>query len=428
MTTNFESNKKTNKIKQFLRQNFTKHNNLVRLIYFAIAAAIVIACACPMHAFAMNAEKSHYGDGFIQIEIALNDGISFSILSGNTAAIYALQAVIILFIYGILIFCVKWYYVLTLGLAETGALFNFFDRMAPKCPVSLSGGGIQKNCVLDYFHFSFGRTSFNFPDVFIITGLILAMLIGLILLIVNSVRESKMKKMMEIKNNRNNLKVIFEDDNYIVVNKPKGMLVHPTKYEDKNTVIDFLRPRIKVQEFNDALRPGIIQRLDRDTNGLMVIAKNKKTANELIKQIQDNTLVKKYYAIVHNDFNDDEIIIKAPIIRSSSNTTKMVVSDDPKAKDAITEVKVLEHYKTAALVECKLLTGRTHQIRVHMNYIHHPIYNDPLYGHNDGYENYGQFLTSYYLEFISPTSAQVVKYNIEPDQIFNKLKEELKSI
>lgn len=428
MTTNLKFKQILNKIKQFLRQNFTKRNNLVRLIYFAIAAAIVIVCACPMHIFAMNAEKSHYGNGLIQIDIALNHGISFSILSGNTMTIYALQAIIILIISVFLTFCVKWYYVLTLGLAETGALFNFFDRMVPKCPVSLSSGGIQKNCVLDYLHFSFGRTSFNFPDVFIITGLILALLISLILLIDNSVRESKMKKMKETKINQNNLNVIFEDDNYIIVNKPKGMLVHPTKYEDKNTVVDFLRPRIKVQEFNDALRPGIVQRLDRDTNGLMVVAKNKKTADELISQIQDNTLVKKYYAIVHNDFKDDEFIIKAPIIRSSSNTTKMVVSDDPKAKDAITELKVLEHYKTAALIECKLLTGRTHQIRVHMNYIHHPIYNDPLYGHNDGYENYGQFLTSHYLQFISPTSGQVVRYNIEPDQIFNKLKEELKSM
>ena len=96
MTTNFESSQKTNKIKQFLRQNFTKRNNLVRLVYFAIATAIVIVFACPMHAFAMNAEKSHYGNGLVQIEIALNDGISFSILSGNPAAIYTLQAIIIL--------------------------------------------------------------------------------------------------------------------------------------------------------------------------------------------------------------------------------------------------------------------------------------------------------------------------------------------
>lgn len=107
MTTNFEFKQILNKIKQFLRQNFTKRNNLVRLIYFVIAAAIVIVCACPMHIFAMNAEKSHYGNGLIQIDIALNDGISFSILSGNTMAIYALQAIIILIISVFLTFCVK---------------------------------------------------------------------------------------------------------------------------------------------------------------------------------------------------------------------------------------------------------------------------------------------------------------------------------
>ena len=423
MPTNFNNKQKLFKFNQFLTQNFNKKNNLLRLIFFAIASAIVILCSWPMHAFAMNAQNPHYGNGLIQIDIALNDGISFSILSGNTIAIYCLQGTIILIILGCLLFCVKWYYILTLGLAEAGALFNFFDRMIPKDPISLS---YAKSCVLDYFHFSFGRTSFNFPDVFILIGIITASLISVVTITINNMNDSKSNKINKIEINKFELKVIFEDDNYIIVNKPKGMLVHATKYEDKNTVVDFLRPRIKVQEFEDSLRPGIIQRLDRNTNGLMVVAKNKETANELIKQINQNILIKKYYAIVHNDFKDNELIIKAPIIRSNNNTTKMVVSDNPKAKNAITEVKVIEHYKTACLVECKLLTGRTHQIRVHMNYIHHPIYNDPLYGHDDGYENYGQFLTSYYLEFISPTTNQVVKYTIELDQTFNNLKEQLK--
>ncbi len=423
MVTNINNRQKLFRCKQFLIQNFNKKNNLLRLIFFAIAAAIVIACAWPMHVFAMNAASSHYGNGLIQIDIALNDGISFSILSGNPVAIYCLQATIILIILGCLLLCVKWYYILTLGLAETGALFNFFDRMVPKTPISLS---YAKSCVLDYFHFSFGRTSFNFPDVFILIGIITATLISVVVTIINNMNESKSNKIDKMGISESELKVIFEDDNYIIVNKPKGMLVHATKYEDKNTVVDFLRPRIKVQEFEDTLRPGIIQRLDRDTNGLMVVAKNKKTSNELIKQINENILIKKYYALVHNDFKDNELIIKAPIIRSNSNTTKMIVSDNPKAKDAITEVKVIEHYKTASLVECKLLTGRTHQIRVHMNYINHPIFNDPLYGHDDGYENYGQFLTSYYLEFISPTTNQVVKYTIELDQTFNKLIKRLK--
>ncbi len=423
MTTDFENNSFLNKIKLTLKQNFTKKNSLMRLLFFCISAVVVIICSWPMHTFAMNSSNSHYGNGFIQIEIALNPGIAFSFLENKVAAIFCLQGLIILILAFFLIFSIKWYYTLFIGFAETGALFNFFDRMVPKNPISING---NKWCVLDYFHLSFGKTSFNFPDMFILFGVISASIICMIFTIINSSKEYKNKKLNQMVINKSNLDIIFEDDNYIVVNKPKKMLVHPTKYEDKDTVIDFLRSKINVQEFDDSLRAGIIQRLDRDTNGLMVVAKNKKTADELIKQINEKTFIKKYYALVHNDFKDDEIIIKAPIIRSSNNTTKMAVSDDPKAKDAITEIRVIEHYKSSAFIECKLLTGRTHQIRVHMNYIHHPIYNDPLYGQNDGYENYGQFLTSYYLEFISPTTKEIVKYTISLDETFNKLKEQLK--
>ena len=424
---NFKFEKK-DKIKQFFVKNFNKKNTITRLIFFAVAAVIVIVCSWPMHAWAMNAEKSTYGGGLIQIDIALNDGVSFSILSGNVAAIYSLQSIMILIILCILLFCKKWYYVLTLGTAETGAIFNFIDRMAPKSPVSLLLPDAKTNCVLDYFHFSFGKTSFNFPDVFILIGLISSVLIVIVITIIEAAKESKKKQ--EINNLESlkiNMKIIFEDENIIVVNKPKGMLVHPTTYNEKNTLIDALKSKIKVDEFDDKNRPGIVQRLDKDTDGLMVIAKNRKTADELIKQIKENIFNKKYYALVHNDFDDDEILINAPIIRSIKNTTKMVVSDDPKAKDAKTKINVIEHYKTAAFIECELLTGRTHQIRVHMNYIHHPIYNDPLYGHDDGFGKYGQFLTSHYLQFINPTTNKMVEFKIEPDETFNTLRNYLKN-
>ena len=428
MKNKFEKNDKRNCIKQFLVKNFNKKNTITRLIFFAIAAAVVIICSWPMHAWAMNAEKTHYGDGLIQIDIALNDGVSFSILSGNVAAIYSLQSLMILIILCFLLFCKKWYYVLTLGTSETGAVFNFIDRTVPKCPVSLQPGSIKTNCVLDYLHFSFGKTSFNFPDVFILIGLIASVLIVIILTIIEVVKESKQKRgISNLESLKINMRIIFEDDNIIVVNKPKGILVHPTTYKEKDTLIDALKSKIKVEEFEDQNRPGIVQRLDKDTDGLIVVAKNKKTADELIKQIQNNIFVKKYYAIVHNDFEDDEFLINAPIIRSSKNTTKMVVSDDPKAKDAKTKVYVIEHFKNAAFVECELLTGRTHQIRVHMNYIHHPIYNDPLYGRDDGFGKYGQFLTSHYLQFINPTTNKLIEFKIEPDEKFNSLRNYLKN-
>ena len=428
MKNKFEKNDKKAKIKQFFVRNFNKKNTITRLIFFAIAAVVVIICSWPMHAWAMNAEKTHYGDGLIQIDIALNDGVSFSILSGNVAAIYSLQSLMILIISCFLLFCKKWYYVLTLGTAETGAAFNFIDRIVPKSPVSLHLPDASHNCVLDYFHFSFGKTSFNFPDIFILIGLITSVLVVIILTIIEIVNESKKKRgVSNLESLKINMRIIFEDENIIVVNKPKGILVHPTTYNEKDTLIDALKSKIKVDEFEDKNRPGIVQRLDKDTDGLMVVAKNKKTADELIKQIQDNIFIKKYYAIVHNNFDDDEILINAPIIRSSKNTTKMVVSDDPKAKDAKTKVNVIEHYKTAAFIECELLTGRTHQIRVHMNYIHHPIYNDPLYGHDDGFGKYGQFLTSHYLQFINPTTNKVVEFKIEPDETFNALRNYLKN-
>ena len=428
MKNKFEKNDKKAKIKQFFVRNFNKKNTITRLTFFAIAAVVVIICSWPMHAWAMTAEKTHYGDGLIQIDIALNDGVSFSILSGNVAAIYSLQSLMILIISCFLLFCKKWYYVLTLGTAETGAAFNFIDRIVPKSPVSMYLPDASHNCVLDYFHFSFGKTSFNFPDIFILIGLITSVLVVIILTIIEIVNESKKKRgVSNLESLKINMRIIFEDENIIVVNKPKGILVHPTTYNEKDTLIDALKSKIKVDEFEDKNRPGIVQRLDKDTDGLMVVAKNKKTADELIKQIQDNIFIKKYYAIVHNNFDDDEILINAPIIRSSKNTTKMVVSDDPKAKDAKTKVNVIEHYKTAAFIECELLTGRTHQIRVHMNYIHHPIYNDPLYGHDDGFGKYGQFLTSHYLQFINPTTNKVVEFKIEPDETFNALRNYLKN-
>lgn len=221
------------------------------------------------------------------------------------------------------------------------------------------------------------------------------------------------------------LKIIYEDDDLIVVNKPKGLLVHPTSYNEKNTLVDLLRNKIKCNEFEDQIRPGIIQRLDKNTNGLMLIAKTKKVASNLIKQMNEGILIRKYLAIVHNDFKDDVIIIKAPIAREKNKTLKMVVSSDAKAKEAVTKIKVIKHFNNASYIECELETGRTHQIRVHMNYLHHPIFNDSLYGHDDGYNDYGPFLTSYYLRFEHPTQKIIKTFKINPDMTFKKLLKEL---
>ncbi|MDR1235343.1 MAG: RluA family pseudouridine synthase [Mycoplasmataceae bacterium] len=225
---------------------------------------------------------------------------------------------------------------------------------------------------------------------------------------------------------KNKLKIVYEDNDLIVVDKPKHILVHPTTFNEGNTVVNILLKKIKIKEFKDSLRPGIVHRLDRDTTGLLVIAKNKKTCESLIAQISNKTLIRKYLALVHYNFVDQFLLIKVPIDRSKQNSLKMVVSDDSKAKPAQTEVTVLENYKNGSLIECRLLTGRTHQIRVHMAYIHHPVFNDELYGKYDGYKDYGQFLHAHSLSFIHPTSHKFLQFNSNPDKTFNNLKSKLK--
>ncbi|MDR3163807.1 MAG: RluA family pseudouridine synthase [Mycoplasmataceae bacterium] len=222
-----------------------------------------------------------------------------------------------------------------------------------------------------------------------------------------------------------NLQIIFEDDSIIVVNKPKNLLVHPTVYNEIDTLIDQLKDKIFIHDFPKSIRPGIIHRLDRNTTGLMVIAKNKLAFDSLSQQINERKLIRKYLAIVHRDFEHDEITINVPIARSQRNLLKMIASDKPTAKKSITRLKVLQHFKDAALIECELLTGRTHQIRVHLDYIHHNIFNDPLYGEFDGYTNYDQFLHAHYLSFMHPVTLKRISFEVKPDEVFNSLVKKL---
>jgi 23S rRNA pseudouridine1911/1915/1917 synthase len=233
------------------------------------------------------------------------------------------------------------------------------------------------------------------------------------------------KDVIKIKPTKIKLKIVYEDDDIIVIDKPKNLIVHPTNFHEQNTLVNALIKKIKTENFTDKLRPGVVHRLDRDTTGLIVIAKNINAYDNLVEQIRNKTLVRKYLALVHNNFQDDFLLVKAPINRSKKNLLKMTVSDDPKAKPAQTEITVLENYARGALIECRLLTGRTHQIRVHLAYIHHPIYNDELYGNYDGYQNYGQFLHAHYLHFIHPINNNVMEFKSKPDNVFRKLKSKL---
>lgn len=222
------------------------------------------------------------------------------------------------------------------------------------------------------------------------------------------------------------LDIVYEDKYLLIVNKPKNVLVHPTKFNEKNTIANRLISYLG-NFSHDRIRPGIVHRLDKNTTGLLVVAKDLKTLTLLKKQIDQKTMVRKYICLCHNHFTTKKIIVDQAIDHDRKNKTiKMIVSSSKKAKKAITEIKVLKNLKNnLALVECTLYTGRTHQIRVHLKFINHCVYNDDLYGKIEDKKNYGQFLHAYKLSFIHPWTNKIMNFVVKPDAFFNKKIENL---
>ena len=219
------------------------------------------------------------------------------------------------------------------------------------------------------------------------------------------------------------LDIVYEDENMLVVNKPSGMLTHPTSLEKKGTLVNALLFRYgeNLSDINGEFRRGILHRLDRNTSGLLMIAKNNRAHEFLASQIKQHTVVKKYRAIVKGAYKKDEDKIELPIGRNPKQPQKMCVTTD--GKDSITLVKVLEHFgNDATYLEVTLITGRTHQIRVHLSYKGHPVYNDSLYGAGQGkVKTEEQVLQSYHLEFTKPFSDEIICLEIEPDEKFQKV-------
>ena len=225
------------------------------------------------------------------------------------------------------------------------------------------------------------------------------------------------------------LDVVYEDENMLVVNKPSGMLTHPTAQERENTLVNALLYKYgqNLSDINGELRRGILHRLDRNTSGLLMIAKNNKAHEYLAGQIKNHTVTKKYRAIVKGLINDDEFEINAPIARNPNQPHKMTVRDD--GKPSKTLVKVLERFKDATYIELTLITGRTHQIRVHMKSINHPVYNDTLYGSGQGkVKTEEQVLQSYYLRFTKPFGDEIIELEIEPDEKLRKVLKYLRGL
>ena len=217
------------------------------------------------------------------------------------------------------------------------------------------------------------------------------------------------------------LDIVFEDDDIIIVNKPSGMVVHPGNGNYSHTLVNgLIYYTNNLSDINGEVRPGIVHRIDKDTSGLIIVAKNNKTHEILSRYFQDKSITRNYIALIKGELNTNSATIDAPIGRSEIDRKKMAVTAK-NSKNAITHLEVIKRFKGYTLVKCKLDTGRTHQIRVHMSYIGHPVYNDPVYT-NDKCSDFGQFLHSYSMEFIHPTTNELMYFECElPDYFKNHL-------
>lgn len=220
------------------------------------------------------------------------------------------------------------------------------------------------------------------------------------------------------------LNIIYEDDDLLIINKESGMVVHPAPGHYTGTLVNALLYRYK-NLAGDEFRPGIVHRLDKDTSGLMIVAKTSKMLEKLSLMISKKEIERKYLAIVDGLIKHDTGEIDAPIGRDRNNRQKMAVTD-VNAKEAITHFKVLERFNNNTLLECILDTGRTHQIRVHLSYIGYPVNNDPLYGKGKCSE-FGQMLHSYSIKFKHPRTGKEIKYEVDPPKEFEEKLELLRS-
>ena len=217
--------------------------------------------------------------------------------------------------------------------------------------------------------------------------------------------------------------VVYEDSDLLVINKASGMVVHPAPGHYSHTLVNALLYRFQISG-GEKYRPGIVHRLDKDTSGLMMVAKGEKTHEKLSRMIANKEVERHYLAIVDGVIKHDTGTIDAPIGRDANNRQKMAVTD-VHGKEAITHFRVLETFSNHTLVECILETGRTHQIRVHMAYIGHPVSNDPLYGRGKSTE-FGQMLHSKSIKFKHPTTGKELFFEVDPPKEFLEKLEKLR--
>ncbi len=211
------------------------------------------------------------------------------------------------------------------------------------------------------------------------------------------------------------LDIVYEDEYLLVVNKPSGMVVHPAVGHYSNTLVNALMNHTNLS--NNDVRPGIVHRIDKDTSGLLLVAKKDDVHQALSEEISKKKVNRKYIALVYGIINNDTGTIDAPIGRDLTNRKKMCVTDI-NSKDAVTHFKVLERLNGVTLIECTLETGRTHQIRVHMNYIGYPIVNDPVYGRRKKINDFGQMLHAKTIGFTHPITNEYMEFSKDAPKEF----------
>ncbi|MEE3299294.1 MAG: RluA family pseudouridine synthase, partial [Candidatus Enteromonas sp.] len=224
------------------------------------------------------------------------------------------------------------------------------------------------------------------------------------------------------------LDIVYEDDDVLLINKPVGMVVHPGNGHYEGTLVNALIGREMALSEGDPDRPGIVHRIDKDTSGLLLVTKNDNAYRKIQEQLSTHTMHREYYALVKGVILEDDGKINAPIARDKNRPTRNCV-DVLHGKEAITFFHVEKRYKDSevTLVSCRLLTGRTHQIRVHMDYIGHPVIGDPLYGTgNRRIYDAGQLLHAYKLTFIHPSSGKEMSFTAPLPEHFEKVLSSLK--